>query len=187
MSITKIVFSITLLTFLFGCSEVNDDMDIDLDEKFAINGVFGIAIGSIDEKLPEGYIIENKEIVFTPNKADERLVQYEYSTTPKSHIIYGIKTKSPRELSKENCLSQRDSLIEKTLNILGDTSQFRITEEKNKWKIRESNQREITIDCEASVSPEHLQLVMIYQDTTLSLLAFREWRKRQKEITLIRF
>ncbi|PCI16512.1 MAG: hypothetical protein COB62_07930 [Piscirickettsiaceae bacterium] len=187
MSITKAFLGIALLTVLTACSEVNDDINIDLNKEFSINGIFGISLASIDKKLPEGYIIENKAIAFTPDNTDKRFVQYEYSTTPKSHIIYGIKTKSPRELSKANCLNQRNQLIEKTLNELGDASQFRITEEKNKWKIREDNQREITIDCEMSISPEQLQLVMIYQDTSLSLLAFREWRKRQKEITLIRF
>lgn len=187
MSIIKTFLSITLFTLLIGCSEVNDDMNIDLTEKFTISSVFGISLGSIDENLPEGYIIENKEISFVPDKADARFVKYEYSTTPKSHIIYGIKTKSPRELSKENCFAQRDALIKQTLNTLGDTSSLRITEEKNKWKLRESNQREVTINCETSISPNQLQLVMIYQDTALSVLAFREWRKRQKEITLIRF
>ncbi|PCH84074.1 MAG: hypothetical protein COB89_05360 [Piscirickettsiaceae bacterium] len=187
MSITKTFLSIILLATLVGCSEVNDDINIDLNEKFTISGIFGITIGSIDKELPEGYIIENKAIVFTPDKADTRFVKYEYSTTPKSHIIYGIKTKSPRELSAEDCFAQRDELIKQTLNTLGDTSHLKISEEKNKWKIRESNQREVTIDCETSISPEQRQLVMIYQDTKLSILAFREWRKRQKEITLIRF
>jgi len=187
MRITKIFLSTILLAILMGCSEVNDDINVDLNQQFIINGVFGITLSSIDDKLPEGYIIENKAISFTPDKTDTRFVKYEYSTTPKSHIIYGIKTKSPRELSKENCFVQRDNLIKQTLNALGDTAHLKITEEKNKWKIRESNQREVTIDCEISISPEHRQLVMVYQDTALSILAFKEWRKRQKEITLIRF
>jgi len=187
MSTTKAFSCIALFAILAGCSEVNDEMNIDLTQEFSIKGIHGISLGVVDKELPEGYIIENKEIEFTPKEVDERFIQYRYSTTPKSHIVYGIKAKSKRELSKETCLSQRDSLIEQTLSDLGDTSQFKITEEKNKWKVREANQREITIDCETSISPDERQLVMIYQDTALSLLAFREWRKRQKEITLIRF
>ncbi|HIF17798.1 MAG TPA: hypothetical protein EYG50_08290 [Cycloclasticus sp.] len=187
MNIIKTLLGLALLTLLLGCSEANDDNDIDLTEEFAISEIFGIKIGTVDEDLPPGYAIENKEITFTANKTDKRFVKYEYSTTPKSHIIYGIKTKSPLELAKKDCLAQQDALIKQTLNALGDTSEFRITQENNKWKIRESNQREITIECERSTSPEQLQLVMTYQDTALSLLAFREWRKRQKEITLIRF
>ena len=187
MNITKISLCIFLFTTLMGCSEVSDDINVDLNQKFAINGVFGIDLSSIDETLPAGYIIENKAISFAPDKADTRFVQYEYSTTPKSHIIYGIKTKSPRELLTDSCFKHREDLIKQTLDLLGDTSQLKITEEKNKWKIRESNQREVTIDCEISISPDHRQLVMIYQDTALSVLAFKEWRKRQKEITPIRF
>jgi hypothetical protein len=187
MIITKTSLSIILLVTLMGCSEVNDDINVDLNQQFAISGVFGIDISSIDETLPKGYLVENKAITFIPDNVDARFVQYEYSTTPKSHIIYGIKTKSPRELPTDSCFKHRKNLIKQTLDTLGDTSQLKITEVKNKWKIRESNQREITIDCEISISPEHRQLVMIYQDTTLSVLAFREWRKRQKEITLIRF
>ncbi|MEO1888978.1 MAG: hypothetical protein ABGX33_03560 [Cycloclasticus sp.] len=187
MNIIKTLLGLVLLTLLLGCSEANDDNDIDLTEIFSISGIFGIKIGTVDEDLPPGYAIENKEIAFTADNADKRFVTYEYSTTPKSHIIYGIKTKGPRALANKDCLAQQDALIKQTLNALGDTSEFRITQEKNKWKIRESNQRQISIDCEASISADQLQLVMIYQDTALSLLAFREWRKRQKEITLIRF
>ena len=191
MNIIKTILSATLLSFLLSCADEDkalvDEAMSKLDKEFVIKGVFGISLGVISEGLPEGYIIENKAISFTPDNSDQRFVKYEYSTTPKSHIIYGIKVKSPRELSKDNCLNQRDQLIETTLNMLGDTSQFRITEEKNSWKIRENNQRQITIDCETSISPKELQLVMIYQDTSLSLLAFKEWKKRQKEITLIRF
>ncbi|ORU89483.1 MAG: hypothetical protein A6F71_00515 [Cycloclasticus sp. symbiont of Poecilosclerida sp. M] len=187
MNIIKTVLSATLLTLLVGCSEVNDDNNIDLNQKFAINGIFDIYLGKIDNEIPEGYLIENKNITFTPNNADERFVKYEYSTTPKSHIIYGIRAKSLRELPKESCLERRKYLIEQTLNELGDTSKFRISEEENKWKVREANQRQITVDCETSITPNELQLVMIYQDTALSLLAFKEWKKRQKEITLIRF
>jgi len=187
MNITKALLGTMLLAILMGCSEVNDDINVDLNKKFSISGVFGKKLGDVDKELPEGYIIENKAITFTPDIADKRFVHYEYSTTPKSHIIYGIKVKSSRELSKEDCFEQRSQLIEKTLDILGDTSQFRISEEKNKWKIREANQRQVTIDCELAVSSETLQLVMIYQDTSLSIQAFKEWKKRQKEITLIRF
>ena len=187
MIITKTSLSIILLVTLMGCSEVNDDINVDLNQKFSIKGAFGINISSVDETLPKGYLVENKAITFIPDNVDARFVQYEYSTTPKSHIIYGIKAKSPRELPTDSCFKHRENLIKQTLDTLGDTSQLKITEVKNKWKIRESNQREITIDCEISISPEHRQLVMIYQDTTLSVLAFREWRKRQKEITLIRF
>jgi hypothetical protein len=187
MNIFKPLLGPVLLTLLLGCSEVNDDNNIDLTKRFSISGIFGIQIGTVDESLPPGYVIENKEIAFTADNADKRFVKYAYSTTPKTHIIYGIKTEGPRELAKQDCLAQQDTLIKQTLNILGDTSKFRITKEKNKWKIRESNQRQITIDCAVSFSPEQLQLVMIYQDTALSVLAFREWKKRQKEITLIRF
>jgi len=191
MNIIKTILSATLLSLILGCADEDkalvDEAMSKLDKEFTINGVFGIRLGVISEGLPEGYIIENKAISFTPDNLDQRFVQYEYSTTPKSHIIYGIKVKSPRELTKVNCLNQRAQLIKTTLSTLGDTSGLRITEEKNQWKIRESNQRQITIDCETSISPEELQLVMIYQDTSLSLLAFKEWKKRQKEITLIRF
>ncbi|HIL93330.1 MAG TPA: hypothetical protein EYG47_00660 [Cycloclasticus sp.] len=186
MNIIKTLISIALLTLLSACAD-DDYAASNLDKEFSINGVFGINLGTVDEVLPEGYIIENKAITFIPNKADERFVKYEYSTTPKSHVIYGIKTKSLRELSKEDCFGQRDALIEQTLDKLGDTSQLRVTQEKNKWKIREANQRQITIDCEVSISPDELQLVMVYQDTSLSLMAFKEWKKRQTEITLIRF
>jgi hypothetical protein len=186
MRIIKTLLSITLLTLLLGCGG-EEDTAINYSKTFAINGAFGINIGTVDEELPEGYVIENKAIAFTPDTLDERFVKYQYSTTPKSHVIYGITTKSPRELSKENCLEQRNNLIERTLKQLGKSSQFKITEEKNKWKIREANQRQITIDCEVSISPDELQLVMIHQDTTLSLAAFKEWKKRQTEITLIRF
>ena len=98
MIITKTSLSIILLVTLMGCSEVNDDINVDLNQQFAISGVFGIDISSIDETLPKGYLVENKAITFIPDNVDARFVQYEYSTTPKSHIIYGIKTKSPREL-----------------------------------------------------------------------------------------
>jgi len=191
MNTIKTLLCAALLTLLSACGDdggVDDDTLENLENQtFTINGVFGINLGLVNEDLPEGYIIENKAIAFTPDTADQRFVKYEYSTTPKSHVIYGIKLKSERELSKENCLAQRDQLIEKTLNALGDTSKLRITEEKNKWKIREANQRQVTIDCQVSISPKELQLVMIYQDTALSLLAFKEWKKRQTEITLVRF
>ncbi|ORU93654.1 MAG: hypothetical protein A6F70_06205 [Cycloclasticus sp. symbiont of Bathymodiolus heckerae] len=186
MNILRILLVTSIFTLLLGCAGDEDALS-KIKKDFTINGIFGIKLGVINKELPEGYIIENKEISFTPDKADDRFVQYQYSTTPKSHVIYGIKVKSHRELSKENCLSQRDALIKSTLETLGDTPSIRIFEEKNKWKIREGNQREITIDCEPAVSSNTLQLVMICQDTALSLLAFKEWKKRQTEITLIRF
>ncbi|MBL4743702.1 MAG: hypothetical protein JKX87_03555 [Cycloclasticus sp.] len=191
MNIIKILLTATLLSLLLSCGDKDqalvDDAMSKLDKEFSIKAAFGITIGVVSEGLPEGYVIENKVIPFTPDKADQRFVQYEYSTTPKSHIIYSIEVKSPRELSKENCFEQRNQLIEKTLHALGSNTQLKVSEEKNKWKIREYNQRQITIDCETSITPDELQLVMIYQDNALSLLAFKEWKKRQTEITLIRF
>ena len=187
MNITKFVLSVILLTLLIACSEVNDEINVDLNKKFTIHEIFGIHLGTINKELPEGYIIENKEITFIPDKLDNRFAKYTYSTTPKSHIIYGITSKGPRELSKDSCLSQRNQLIQETLNKLGGNASFKITEEKNKWKVREANQRQVTIDCEMSTSPDELQLVLIYQDTALSVQAFKEWKKRQKDITLIRF
>lgn len=187
MNTTKCFLALSLLAMLIGCSEVNDELTVDLNKKFTITGIFGINLGTIDKGLPEGYVIENKAIPFTPDVADTRFSQYEYSTTPKSHIVYGIKLKGPRDLPKESCLTQRDALIKQSINTMGDISQLKVTDDKGKWKVREDNQREVSIECEAAISQDKRQLVMIYQDTALSLQAFKEWKKRQKEITLIRF
>ncbi|ORU91040.1 MAG: hypothetical protein A6F72_00515 [Cycloclasticus sp. symbiont of Poecilosclerida sp. N] len=186
MNIIKTTLIVTLLALLAACGG-EDNAARNSGKTFSINGAFGIKLNTVDKNLPEGYVSENMAIVFTPDIEDKRFVKYEYSTTPKSHVIYGITVKSPRELAKASCLEQRDQLIEKTLNTLGTSPQFKVSKGESKWKIREHNQRQITIECEQSVSPQNLQLVMVYQDTSLSVMAFKEWKKRQDEIMLIRF
>jgi len=185
MNILKNLLATASLTLLLSaCGEQTATSDP--NKVFKIQGAFGVNIGEQGRGLPEGYIIDNKAFDFTPQPTHPHFVIYTYSITPNTHTIYGIKTKGAREVAKESCMLQRQELIKETLASLGDTSALKVTEEGNKWKIREDNQREVTIECERSLTPEKLQLVMTYQDTSLSLLAYKEWNKRQKDITLFR-
>ena len=185
MTILKNLLAIVSLSLLLSaCGDQNAISDP--NKVFKIQGVFGVNIGEQGRGLPEGYIIDNKAFDFTPQSTHPHFISYTYSVTPNTHTIYGIKTKGAREVAKENCMLQRQELIKETLRSLGDSPALKVTEEGNKWKIREDNQREITIDCERSLTPQKLQLVMVYQDTSLSLLAYKEWNKRQKDITLFR-
>jgi len=172
----------SLMLTLIGCSQENGNQ-----QEFQIKGAFGLNIDDEDNGLPEGYIIENKAFDFTPKPAHSYLTSYTFSITPNTHLIYGIKAKSETGLAKESCEEQRKQIIDETISQLNTQSpDLKISEEGNKWKIREHKQREITIDCESSITVGARQLVVTYQDTELSLLAYKEWAKRQSDITKFR-
>jgi hypothetical protein len=182
MNALKSLLLISLLaTVIYGCSE--ETATSNPDKVFKINGVFGLKMGDQGPNLPEGYIDNNKAFDFTPSSAHKNFVSYTYSVTPNTHLIYGIKMESVKELAKSSCKEQRKEMIQETLATLGDTSTLSITEQGNKWKVREGNQREITIDCERALNANSQQLVMIYSDTSLSKLGFVEWSKHQDDIT----
>jgi hypothetical protein len=182
MNILKGLLLITFLTTtLAGCSE--DTATSNSDKVFKINSVFGVTLGYKGQGLPNGYIDDNKPFDFTPNATHKSFSSYTYSVTPNTHIIYGIKMTSPKELATASCKEQRNEMIKQTLATLGDTSNLKVSENGIQWKIREDNQRSITIDCELALTPASRQLVMIYSDTALSKLSFVEWSKHQDDIT----
>jgi len=182
MNIFKNILFITLLTCLLtACGE--ESAVSNPDKEYKIKGGFGLTIGDEGKNLTTGYLDDNKAFDFIPEKLNPIFETYTYSVTPNTHLIYGIKTKSPLNLSREMCKAQRKALIEETLNHLGESATFKISEEGNKWKIRENNQREITIDCERALTADSLQLVMTYNDTALSKLSYTEWSKHQDDIT----
>ncbi len=182
MNILKGLLLITFLTTaLAGCSE--DTATSNPDKVFKINGVFGIQLGDQGRGLPDGYINDNKAFDFTPNATYKDFSAYTFSVTPNTHIIYGIKMTSPKELATASCKEQRDEMIKQTLATLGDTSNLKVSGNGIQWKIREDNQRSIIIDCELTLTPTTRQLVMIYSDSVLSKLSYVEWAKHQDDIT----
>jgi len=168
-------------SLLFACSQEATSIN---NKHFQIQGAFGLELGQQASDLPIGYIIGNNEFSFTPTTTLPYFSTYTFSITPKTHAIYGLKFNSRLNLAKQQCLKQQQQLIEQTLAQY-DTqgSAFNITIKGYKWTFREKNQREISIGCERSLNAKNLQLVMIYQDTALSLLAYKEWTKRPSDIT----
>lgn len=186
MNIVKNIISIATLTILLSsCSQQNTPTQ--KNNAFKIKGALGLIIGQQAAGFPEGYIIENKAFPFTPDKPAPYFVSHTFSMTPNSHVIYGFKSKGSISQAKQLCLQQRDTLIKETTDTYDtDNSTFKISTVENKWTLRENNRREISIDCERSLNASNLQLVMTYQDTELSLLAYKEWAKRQSDITKFR-
>lgn len=172
---------IFLTLLLSGCGQ--DSATSAPNKVFKIKGVFGLNLGDQGPGLPEGYLTDNKAFGFAPNTAHKNFNSYTFSVTPNTHTIYGIKVTSSSELATGSCKEQRNEMIQEITTTLGDTSTLKITEDGNKWKIREDNQREITIDCELSLTAATRQLVMIYSDTALSKLSYVEWSKHQDDIT----
>jgi len=185
MKFYKLSTLILLFALLSACGQ--DAAQQSSDHPFKIKGIFGLSLNDKGQDLTEGYIIENKAFDFIPATSHPHLIEYTFSVTPNTHLIYGIKAKGNLGLPKETCQQQRQELIQQTLTMLGtDKTQLKVIDEGNKWKIREANQREIIIDCEQSINMGSLQLVVTYQDTSLSLLAYKEWKKRQSDLTKFR-
>jgi len=174
-----LIASLTLL--LTACGE--ESAVSNPDKEYKIKGGFGLTMGKESKNLTKGYLEDNKAFDFSPEKPNPIFTTYTYSVTPNTHLIYGIKLKGPLNLSRKDCKTQRKTLIEETLAHLGESPTFKISDEGNKWKIRENNQREITIDCERALTADSLQLVMTYNDTALSKLSYTEWSKHQDDIT----
>ncbi|PHS73409.1 MAG: hypothetical protein COB22_01575 [Cycloclasticus sp.] len=182
MKIFKGLLFITILTaLLVGCSE--DSATSNSDKVFKIDGAFGLKLGDQGPGLPNGYLADNKPFYFKPDTVHEYFNSYTFSVTPNTHAIYGVKMLSPKELPKAICKDQRKEIIKEILASLGDTSNLRITENGNLWKIREENKRSITVDCELALSTTTRQLVMTVSDTALSKLSYVEWAKHQDDIT----
>ena len=182
MNTFKNILAIFALTFLLSaCGE--DSATSSANKIFKIDGVFGLKLGVQGPGLPDGYLTNNKAFDFTPSAAHKNFNSYTFSVTPNSHLIYGIKMTSSKELATASCKEQRNEMIKETLAALGESSTLKVSENGNEWKIREDNQRSIIIDCELTLLPTTRQLVMTYSDTALSKASFVEWSKHQDDIT----
>jgi len=182
MTPLKSLLSVAFLTLaISGCSD--DTAVSNPDQVFKIQGAFGLVLGEKAKGLPEGYLENNKAFSFTPTPSHASFIEYTYSVTPNTQLIYGIKVKSQRQIPTETCIEQRDAMIKEVSAKLGDISTLKVTEKENQWRIREDNKREIKVDCESSLTAGALQLVMTYSDTALSKLSFVEWSKHQDDIT----
>ncbi|ORU93653.1 MAG: hypothetical protein A6F70_06200 [Cycloclasticus sp. symbiont of Bathymodiolus heckerae] len=170
-----------LILALSGCSDESSTSNP--NKVYKISSIFGLKIGDKGPGLPTGYLEDNKAFDFTPDSIHKYFVSYTFSVTPNTQRIYGIKMKSDKELLTASCKEQRIEVINETLAALGDTSMLKINEEGNQWKIREDNQRSITINCEQTLKATTRQLVMTYTDTPLSKVSYVEWSKHQDDIT----
>jgi len=182
MNFIKTVLLGTLLAFfLVGCGD--DAATTNATKDFKINGVFGLKLGDKGPNLPDGYLENNKAFDFTPDTVHKDFSSYTFTATPSTHMVYGIKMTSPKELAIASCKEKRKEVIKETLASLGDTSTFSVNENGNQWKITEDNNRSIVIECEHTLVASSHQLVMTYSDAALSKLSFVEWDKHQDDIT----
>ncbi len=181
MNFIKPMLLVTLLTsFLIGCGD--DTATYNSTKNAKITGVFGLKLADKAQGLPEGYLDDNKAYDFTPNPVHKHFSSYTISVTPNTHMIYGIKVASSKELSIASCKENRNDIIAETLAALGDISTLSVNEDGNQWKITEGNNRSIIIECKHTLVADSHQLVMTYTDAKLSKLSFVEWSKHQDDI-----